>query len=168
MRRNDRVREAGHTLLEVVMVMILVGIMAAVAAPRFVNPKAGPAAMLVASDLQYAKELALRLQTESGVYFLGCTTDCTSYRVFVNNDINDAAVEPLGGGDLEVTMSGSFSGVTLSHDIAEGILKFDALGTPLEGSAGNSLPAVRSITITSAAENRTVTIEPNTGKVTVP
>ena len=163
MRGNDRAREAGHTLIEVVLVIILLAVITAVAAPRFVNPRAGPAASQIASDLQYAKELALRMQTICGIYII----DGTSYRVFENNNPNDAATDPLGGGDLEVTMSGSLSGVTLGHDIADGILKFDALGNPLEGTAGNSLPAARNITITYGGVIKTITVEPNTGKMTV-
>ena len=163
MRRSDRAHEAGHTLIELMLALILLAVITAVALPRLVNPKAGPAASQIASDVQYAKELALRLHTICGIYII----DGTSYRVFENNDPNDAATDPLGGEDLEVTMSGFLSGVTLSHDIADGILKFDSLGTPLEGSAGNSLPAVRSITITSGGEIKTITVEPNTGKMSV-
>ncbi len=141
--------------------VILVGIISAVVVLRFPTiPKAGAAARQLVSDIRYAKELAIRLQTMSGIFFI----DSTSYRVFENNDTNDPAVDPVTGGDFEVTMSGRFSDVTLTSSFGD-TLKFDALGTPLDGS-DTPLAAAGTITVTDPANTRTVTVEPNTGKVT--
>ncbi len=163
MRRSQRAREKGFSLTEIILLLILVGIIAALAIPRFVYPKAGAAARRLSSDIQYAKELAIRQQTMSGVFFI----DPTSYRVFENDDTSDAAVDPVGGGDLEVTMSGHFSGVTLSQSFTGNTLKFNSLGTPLDGNDVPITPPVNTITVTFDGETRTVTVEPNTGKVTV-
>jgi prepilin-type N-terminal cleavage/methylation domain-containing protein len=164
MRRTEPSREAGFTIIEIIVVMILIGVLAALAIPRFPEfPRAGVAARRLLSDIRYAKELSTRLQTMSGIYFI----NNTQYRVFINNDTNSAAKDPQTGTNYEVTMSGEFAGVTLSQTFTNSILKFNSLGTPLEGSgAGSALAAAKSVTVSGAGGPRTVTIEPNTGKVT--
>jgi len=164
MRRTERSREAGFTLIEIVVVMILIGVLAALAIPRFPTyPTAGVAARRLLSDVRYAKELSARLQTMSGIYFISGT----QYRVFINNDTSSAAKDPQTGTDYVVTMSGKLSGVTLSQTFTNSILKFDSLGTPLEGSgSGTAFGAAKSVTVSGSGGPRTVTIEPNTGKVT--
>lgn len=110
MRGRSRNREAGYSVIEIVLLTVLVGIISAVAIARFPSlPKTAPAAEKLAGDIQYAKELAVRLQTMSGVYFI----DNTSYRVFQDNDTNKATIDPVTGGAFEVTLSGHLSGVTL-------------------------------------------------------
>lgn len=161
MVRSDRTREGGFTLIEVVLVVILVGIMAAVAIPRFPTfPKTGAVATKLTRDIRYAKELADRVQTMCGVYFI----DSSSYRVFQDNDTSTAAIDPITGKGFVVTLSGKFSGVTLSQSFAGNTLKFNALGTPLDGS-DTPLAAASTITVSGTGGDRTVTVEPNTGKV---
>ncbi len=151
-------------MIEIVIVVILVGILSALALPRFVSPSASLAARRLAADIQYAKELAVRLQTKSGVFFM----DSSTYRVFQDDDVSTAAFDPVKGGNFEVSISGLFSGATLSSNFGD-TLKFDALGTPLDGSnAKLTSPPANEITITSGGETWTITVEPNTGKVTLP
>lgn len=150
-------------MIEIVIVVILVGIMSALALPRFVSPSASLAARRLAADIQYAKELAIRLQTKSGVFIM----DSSTYRVF-QGDVSTAAFDPVTGGNFEVSISGLFSDATLDSNFGN-TLKFDALGTPLDGSdAKLTSPPVNEITITSGGETWTITVEPNTGKVTLP
>jgi prepilin-type N-terminal cleavage/methylation domain-containing protein len=164
MRRDNRTREAGFSLMEIVVVMVLVAIVSLLALPRFVSPKASLAARRLAADIQYAKELAIRLQTKSGVYFM----DSSTYRVFQDDDVSKAAFDPVTGGNFEVSISGLFSDATVDSSFGN-VLKFDALGTPLDGSdAKLTSPPINEITITSGAETWTITVEPNTGKVTLP
>ena len=164
MRRDKHARQAGFTLIEIVVVTLLIGILALLAIPRFPQyPTAGVVSRRLLSDIRYAKELAGRLQTMSGIYFISST----QYRVFTNNDTNNAAKDPQTGTTYEVTMSGKLSGVTLSQTFTNSILKFDSLGTPLEGSgSGTALGAAKTISVAGSGGPRTVTIEPNTGKVT--
>ena len=164
MGRTKRSREAGFTVIEIIIVTILIGVLTALAIPRFPTyPKAGAAARRLLSDIRYAKELSTRLQTMCGIYFISNT----QYRVFVNNDTNSAAKDPQTGTNYEVTMSGELSGVTLAQTFTNSILKFNSLGTPLEGSgSGTALGATKSVTVSGSGGPRTVTIEPNTGKVT--
>ena len=165
MRRYHRAQEAGYTLIEIVIVVILVGILSALALPRFVSPSASLAARRLAADIQYAKELAIRLHEEKcGVFFM----DSSTYRVFQDDDVSTAAFDPVTGGDFEVSISGLFSDATLDSNFGN-TLKFDALGTPLDGSdAKLTSPPANEITITSGGETWTITVEPNTGKVTLP
>lgn len=162
MRRNHRAQEAGYTLIEIVIVVILVGIISALLVPRFVfPPKARLAGRRLAADMQYAKELAIRLQTKSGIYFINNTT----YRVFQNNDVNTAAVDPVTGGNFEVTTSGLFSGVTLAPNFGDTI-KFNALGTPLDGFDNVLTGAINVSILDDGVEVMTLKVEPNTGKLT--
>jgi prepilin-type N-terminal cleavage/methylation domain-containing protein len=170
MRRIKRSREAGFTLIEIIVVTLLIGILALLAIPRFPQyPTAGVAARRLLSDIRYAKELSGRLQDTGGnpccgIYFISST----QYRVFTNNNTSTAAMDPQTGTAMERTMTGKFSGVTLTlSGITGSILKFDSLGTPWEDSGvGNGLDGGESITVSGPGGPRTVTIEPNTGKVT--
>lgn len=151
-------------MIEIVIVVILVGIMSALALPRLVYPKASLAARRLAADIQYAKELAIRLQKNSGVFFM----DSSTYRVFQDDDVSTAAFDPVTGGNFEVSISGFFSDATLDSTFGN-TLQFDALGTPLDGSgAPLTSPPANEISITSGGETWTITVEPNTGKVTLP
>ncbi len=155
--------------MEIVVVLVLVGILSAIAVARFPTlPKAATAAERLASDIQYAKELAIRTQIKSGIAFLPltCTTDCTSYRVFENDNTSDPAIDPVTGGDFDVNLDGRLSGVELTSDFGD-TLKFDSLGTPLDGS-GSALGAPITITVSFGGNNKTITVEPNTGKVSGP
>lgn len=161
MPQGTRAREGGFATLEMVLVIIFIGLISAVAIARWPSiPKSGPAARRLARDIRYAKQLANRLQTMSGVYFI----DSTSYRVFQDNDTSTATIDPVTGKDFVVTLSGQFSGVTLSHSFANNTLKFNALGTPLDG-ADTPLAAAGTITVSGPGGDRSVTVEPNTGKV---
>lgn len=161
MPRSTRAREGGFTTIEMLLVIILIGLLSAVAIARWPSiPKTGPAARRLARDIQYAKQLANRLQTMCGVYFI----DSSSYRIFQDNDTGTATMDPVTGKDFVVTLSGKFSGVTLSQSFANNTLKFNALGTPLDGS-DTPLAAAGTITVSGTGGNRSVTVEPNTGKV---
>ncbi len=156
-------------MIEIVIVVILVGIISALALPRFVSPSPRLAARRLAADIQYAKELAVRLQTMldgspcCGVFFM----DSSTYRVFQDGDVSTAAFDPVTGGAFEVTVSKFFTRATLESNFGN-TLKFDALGTPLDGSdAPLTSPPANEITITSGGEIWTITVEPNTGKVTL-
>ena len=173
MRRIERSREAGFTLIEIIVVMILIGIITALAIPRFVSPKAGPVSRRLLSDIRYAKELAIRFQNTPppnnypccGLYII----NATSYRIFSNDNTGTAVTDPHSGTAMERTMTGKFSGVTLTYptSFSGNILKFNSLGTPYEGSgAGTVLGSAKTITVNGSGGPRTVTIEPNTGKVT--
>ncbi len=160
-RQRTHRSEGGFSTLEMILVITFIGLLSAVAIARWPSiPKSGPAARRLARDIQYAKQLANRLQTMSGVYFI----DSTSYRVFQDNDTGTATMDPVTGKDFVVTLSGKFSGVTLSQSFANNTLKFDALGTPFDG-ADTPLAAVSTITVSGPEGNRSVTVEPNTGKV---
>jgi type II secretory pathway pseudopilin PulG len=161
MQRSQRAREGGFTQIEIVLVIIIIGLLSAVAIARFPTiPKTGPAARRLARDIRYAKQLANRLQTMCGIYFI----DSTSYRIFKNNNTGTAAIDPATGGSLVVTLSGQFSGVTISQSFSGDTLKFNALGTPMDG-ADTPLGAAATITVSGNGGNHTVTVEPNTGKV---
>lgn len=151
--------------MEIILVVMLIGIVSAVAIARFPEiPKTRAVARNLTSDIRYAKELANRLQTNCGVYFFSTT----EYRVFRNDSTGDLVKDPHTGANFVVTLDGQVSGVTITHDLgAANVVKFNSLGTPLDG-AGTPLAAAATITVSGTGGDRTVTVEPNTGKVTGP
>ena len=170
MHRIERSHEAGFTMIELVVVMVLIGIITALAVPRFVFPKAGAAAGRLVSDIRYAKELAIRFQNTGANPCCGLfIINATSYRIFTSDSTGTAVTDPHTGTPMERTMTGKFSGITVTYptSFSGNILKFNSLGTPYEGSgAGTALGSAKSITVNGPGGPRTVTIEPNTGKVT--
>ncbi len=164
MQRGQRLRERGFSQLEVIPVVMLVGIIAAIAIPRFPTPpQTGVVTSKLIQDISYAKGLSNRLQTKCGIYFI----DSSSYRVFQDDDINNAAINPVTGEDHVVTLSGRFSGVTVGANFGT-TLKFDAIGTPLDGSdIVLTAPPPINITVASGSETKTVRVEPNTGNVKI-
>ncbi len=171
MTRSERGREGGFSLIEIILVIMLIGIISAVAIVRFPEfPKTGAVARNLVSDIRYAKQLANRLQDTGGnpccgIFFISST----QYRVFTNNNTSTAATDPHTGTAMEATMTGKYSGVTLSQTFTNSILKFNSLGTPYQGSgSGTALGAAATITVSGAGGDRPVTVEPNTGKVTGP
>lgn len=171
MRRTERSREAGFTIIEIIVVIILIGVLAALAIPRFPTyPTAGVAARRLLSDVRYAKELSVRFQNTGnnpccGLYII----NATSYRIFSNDNTSTAVTDPHTGTPMERTMTRKFVGVTVTYptSFSGNILKFNSLGTPYEGSgAGTALGSAKTITVNGSGGPRTVTIEPNTGKVT--
>lgn len=165
MHRSDRTPDGGFSVIEVILVTILIGIIAAVAIPRFPTiPKKEVAARRLMTDIRYAKQLANRLQTRCGIYFI----DSASYRVFQEDDINNAAINPATGEGFVVTLSGQFSGVTMSANFGN-TLKFDSLGTPLDGSnTPLSKPPPPNVSVSDGTGTVTVRVEPNTGRVYMP
>ncbi len=173
MHQSERGREGGFSLIEVVLVVMLMGIIAALAIPHFPTiPKKEWVARGLIRDIRYAKALANRTQTMSGVFFFNCTGGvCTSYRVFENNDTNDATIDPLTGGSFEVNLSGNLSGVKIIHGLVGATLKFDSVGTPFEDLPPSNTPLTapppNNISVTYSGETITVRVVPNIGKVYV-
>jgi len=172
MCRTKWSREAGFTLIEIIVVIVLIGILALLAIPRFPEvPRAGVAARRLLSDIRYAKELAVRFQNTSGNPCCGLfIINSTSYRIFTSDNTSIAVKDPHTGTAMERQMTGKvWAGVTITYptSFSGNILKFNSLGTPYEGSgAGTALGAAKTITVNGPGGPRTVTIEPNTGKVT--
>jgi len=162
---TQTVNHKGFTLIELVMILVLIGILAAVAAPKFVDVSSTNAAAFadkLRADIRYAQNLAM--------------TRNQKYRVYINvppapagpgggyavvNDANgngtwgeagEFAREPAGTGNLRVVLgAGDYAGVTVSPNT---FIEFDSLGRPTMG--GTTLTVSGGATVTVIAETGAV------------
>jgi MSHA pilin protein MshC len=152
--------QRGYTLVELVTVMLIMGILASVAAPRFFekNPFADAGFRAEArSAVRYAQKLAVASGCAIRVEFT--TSAYTLERWQGGADCNDTAgtlatVQRPGGGAFTATAP---QGVA----VAAAALWFDSVGRPHDAASGALLGAVRSIAVGSGA----ITIQPDTGLV---
>lgn len=120
---------AGYSLVELITVLVLLGVLAAVALPRFVGTDAfsGRAAMdRVVSAIRYAQEQAMSRNRHARIRFSG-----QSYRVQFRNASGAWETLPVPGtGRDEWTLPGD---VRFS---SAGAREFDGLGRPEPGDCG--------------------------------
>jgi len=168
--RNNRLgREAGFTLIELVLVIIVVAILSAganVAMDGMSRTKLHGAGRRLISDLRYAQQVTLTKQIRHGIIF-----SANAYTVFENNLPSDPARNPQGGGDFIVDFTtGEFGGVTIATaspgTTLPGLLvKFTSRGEPLDGTNAPLTTATNQVTLTYKGFSRNITITPETGKV---
>lgn len=158
--RTQRVR--GFTLIELIMVLVLLGILAAYAAPRIFNrgdfDARGMHDMSLAY-LRYAQKTAIAQRRTVCVAF---AANGMTLRVANAAGATDcAAGVALNGPDGNPGLAGPVNYTATPDNMA-----FDALGQPLSGVAatlGAVLNAATAINVVGAG--RTVTIEAGTGYV---
>lgn len=153
--------QSGFTLIELVMILVLLGILAAVAIPRFSGYgaiKQGNAVLKIASDIRYAQNRATTTQKRSRVSFtangytiVSCATSSTC---------------PCPGWDPPVKiidLSTDYSGVTIASTVTN--LEFDSLGRPYNGCTAISVEETVTVTYTGEPTVRTIRMQPQTGMV---
>lgn len=154
--------QRGFTIIELVMVLILLAILAAVAIPRFSGyggMKQGNAVLKIASDIRYAQNKATTTQKRSRVLFTGST----------NYDIYSCATAsqcPCASWILfsQVNLNNDYPGVTISSGVAE--IEFNSLGRPDGAGSCTALAADVTVTVSYSGETaRTVTVLQQTGMV---
>lgn len=164
----------GFSMIELIVVMLIAGIIAAVAAPTLSNvasTRRAMAAQLTVRDLDYARERAISSGTRCWVVFSAGTN---SYSVLGENPASpgrlNASVlsDPASTGRTYVNSfnSAEFAGVTLqSAAFGSGSeVGFDWLGRPYD-FAQAPLTAAGVVTFTGGT---TVTVQPGTGLVSTP
>ena len=134
----------GMTLIEVIMVMAIIGILAAIVIPRFdfatsTRASVDGAAYMIASDIRYAQEFAMANRVSKTVTFT-----------------NGSSVYTFSPASTGMDPSGRLpSGVTTGTTVT---FTFNSLGEPTT-SAG--------WTVTVSGSTKTITVSNYTGKVSI-
>lgn len=161
MHNRGRVqRMRGFTLIELIMVMVLLGVLAAYAAPRIFNRSDFDARGMhdmTMSYLRYAQKSAIAQRRQVCVGYSASSVTLT-IAVAAGAGACPAAA-PLNGPDGQSTLSAP-SGVSFTPTPAT--MAFDALGQPLDDT-GAVLASARTIVV--AGTGRTITVEAVTGYV---
>ncbi len=155
-RRSSKVRRAGFTLVELVITVLIMGILAAVAAPKFADTlhrtRVESAAKRIKVDLGLARQNAISRSSTQTVQFTPATDDYTlpgmadldhssqTYSV-------DLAAAPYNAVLVSATLGGDSD------------VQFDQYGQPDSGGT---------ITVESGAFKKTVTVDPDTGQASIP
>ena len=153
---NMVLRRRGFTLIELVMVVIIVGIMSAIVAPRIFTSLAyhhvEAAAKRVQVDLELARRQARATSASQTVQFL---VNADSYSLPAMNDLDRP------GSIYSVDLSTApYEASILSADFGgDAVLIFDGYGVP--DSAGQ-------VIVESGGYRRTIFVDAVTGRVTLP
>jgi prepilin-type N-terminal cleavage/methylation domain-containing protein len=136
----------GFTLIEVILVMVIIGILAATVVPRIdftisTTASVDGAAYIVASDIRYAQEFAMANRVSKEIRF---TSGSASYSFF-----------PTSGLDPSGQLQGATIGTTITFS-------FNSLGEPILN--GGMSVTVRDL---GSTQTRTITVLQYTGKVNI-
>jgi len=166
------------TMLELIMVIVIIGILAAVIIPRTGSNKTAEAAVKLISDIRYTQHLAM-IDDKYGqnnnwyrdlwqIRFNG-----NSYSIISDNGTRPAK-DPITKEDINVNLIGDF-GVQIvefgGNCGADETLSFDHMGRPIVGdlSAHNTVTDLNLTTIncnihlSDGSEDVNITIEEETG-----
>ncbi|TXH87227.1 MAG: prepilin-type N-terminal cleavage/methylation domain-containing protein [Rhodoferax sp.] len=150
----------GFTLVELVMVMVLLGILAAYAAPRIFNRSDFDARGLhdvTMAYLRYAQKTAIAQRRQVCVAYTANSLTLTIAAAAGTGACPGAAA--LNGPDGKTSLAAP---ANVSYSPVPATVAFDALGQPLD-SNGAVLVASRTVTVTGSG--RTITVEAATGYV---
>lgn len=143
--KNDR--QFGFTMVELVMTMVIIGIVAAVAVPRFFDNNVFQSrgfADQVAASLRYAQKVAIAQRRNVCVAFTANSVTLTvASSAGATSPCNTPLQSPTGDAAYVITAPAS-----VAFTVAPADFNFDALGRPSAATVGT----IGSTTITVEAE----------------
>jgi len=139
--------QSGMTLIEIILVMVIVGILAATLIPRFdfttsSRTSVNGAAYMIASDIRYAQEWAMANRVSKSIIFVNGSSTYTFSPA-------DTGMDPSG----QLQSIGATIGTTVTFT-------FNSLGEPTAGG-GNT------VAVSGGGQWRTITVVNYTGKVNI-
>ena len=140
-----RIPQSGMTLIEVIVVMIIIGIVAAIVLPKIdfggtsSRASVDGAANMIASDIRYAQEFAMATRASKTITF---SAGGNSYSFNPTNNLDPTGRLPYGVTTTALTLT------------------FNSLGEPTVGGGS-------SVTVSGGGLTRTITVLNYTGKVNV-
>src|SRR3989338_2398586 len=154
-------KQNGFTLIELVLVIILISIIAALAVPRFItSPNLDAQTQQILGDLLYTQMLAVTHGQRFRVNF----TLPSTYGI---TNISGTAVPNPSTNTNTITL---VSGITISglSNLPNNLVAFDERGIPYsDNAATTALTANATITVTRDDLSRTITITQQTGNMSV-
>jgi len=158
----------GYTLIEIVLVIAVISILSVsifvyINYSKTFNLDAGTSK--VAADLRYAQNLSMSTAQFSGVSFEGNT-----YFIYTTTGTEDTLVNNPAdfGRSLQVDLFHDF-GISIASVLIGGgnKVEFSPLGQPYSDKTGSILSTESAIILSVGSDTKTITITPNTGKVSI-
>ncbi|TWU07539.1 GspH/FimT family pseudopilin [Stieleria varia] len=149
----------GMTLLEVTIGLLVIGLLAAIATPRFTQTltanQLSAAASRIASTIEYVRHVALNDGRTTTIVFDASTDKVTSTDVdAVTQAGSSISIDLKSEYDDSIELTASFDG--------QDTLSFDLEGAPIVGSTAMQSGT---ITLTSDSQSRTLYVLPGLGGV---
>ena len=165
---ETRTTRNGFTLIETIMVIVIIGIMAALSVPRFnafYGIKLAGVAKKVVSDIRYVQQLAISRHESYNIIFSPGPVNTYLVRRVADSSL---AADPFSLGDFSINFNSDphYGGITITSTNFGGTLQFDWQGIP-RTAAGAALANDGSINLSYQGNSKTIIVTQNTGWVRI-